>query len=236
MNDSSPNDTELVLLKENNHGEGHVATIVKENVRMPQRTKTHEAKERQPSDSEPGHPAKPGRPPWVWALVGIGAVVAIGAGVAYYLYSLSYESTDDAFVDGHIIPVSARAAGYVAKVYVTDNQWVNQGDLLAELDPRDYEARLAASEAALAAARAGRKSHSIGVDVTEITSSAGVGEASAAVEGAKAAVETARAAVATAKSQQARPKPSGSGASRGRSRLRPTSWPPRRGNSGPAVI
>ena len=141
--------------------------------------------------------------PWVWALIGIAAVIAIGVGVAYYLYSLSYESTDDAFVDGHIIPVSARAAGHVAKVYVTDNQWVNQGDLLAELDPRDYEARLAASEAAVVAARAGRKSHSIGVDVTEITSSAGVGEASAAVEGAKAAVETARAAVATAKSQQA---------------------------------
>ena len=155
-----------------------------------------------PLESPSPPPAKPTRRPWRWALLSIAAVVAVGVGVAYYVYSLSYESTDDAFIDGHITPVSARAAGHVAKVYVTDNQWVNQGDLLAELDPRDYEARLAAAEAALVAARAGRKSHSIGVDVTEITSSAGVGEASAAVEGAKAAVETARAAVATAKSQQ----------------------------------
>ena len=148
-------------------------------------------------------PVKPARRPWVWALLSVAAVVAIGVSVAYYVYSLSYESTDDAFIDGHIIPVSARAAGHVVKVYVTDNQWVKEGDLLAELDPRDYKARLAAAEAALVAARAGRKSRSIGVDVTEITSSAGVGEASAAVEGAKAAVETARAAVATARSQQA---------------------------------
>jgi membrane fusion protein (multidrug efflux system) len=136
-------------------------------------------------------------------LGGIAAVVVIGVGVAYYVYSLSYKTTDDAFVDGHITPVSARAAGHVAKVYVTDNQWVNRGDLLAELDPRDYEARLAAAAAALSAAQAGHKSRALGGDVIEITSSAGVGEASAAVDGAKAAVETARAAVATAKSQQA---------------------------------
>jgi membrane fusion protein (multidrug efflux system) len=154
-------------------------------------------------DTSPLPPAKPARRPWVWALAGIGAAVAIGVGVAYYLYSLSYEATDDAFVDGHVIPVSARTAGHVAKVYVTDNQWVKQGDLLAELDPRDYEARLAAAEAALLAAQAGRKSRAFGGDVIEITSSAGVDEASAGVEGAKAAVETARAAVATAKSQQA---------------------------------
>ena len=156
----------------------------------------------EPLESPPP-PAKPARRPWVWALLSIAAVVGIGVGVAYYLFSLSYESTDDAFIEGHIVPVSARAAGHVAKVYVTDNQWVNQGDLLAELDPRDYEARLAAAEAALSAARAGHKSRSFGGDVIEITSSAGVGEASAAVEGAKAAVETARAAVATAKSQHA---------------------------------
>jgi membrane fusion protein (multidrug efflux system) len=203
VNDRNENDTDIVVLKDNNHGEGNVATIVKENVRMPQRTKTHDAKEHQPSGSGPAHPAKPGRRPWIWALVGIGAVVAIGVGVSYYLYSLSYESTDDAFVDGHIVAVSPRVAGHVAKVYVTDNQWVKQGELIAELDPRDYEARLAAAEAALSAARAGHKSRSIGADVTEITSAAGVDEASAAVEGAHASIETARAAVATAKSQQA---------------------------------
>ncbi len=168
-----------------------------------QRRKADSAQERQPSDSTPEPPAKSARRSWVWALFGVAAVVAIGGGVAYYLYSLRYESTDDAFVEGHVVAVSPRVAGHVAKVCVTDNQWVNQGDLLAELDASDFEARLAAAEATLAAARAGEKSHSIGTDVTEITSSAGVDEASAGVDGARAAVETAEAAVATAKSQQA---------------------------------
>ena len=127
------------------------------------------------------------RPPWKWALAGIAAVVAIGVGVTYYLFSLGFEETDDAFIDGHVVPVARRVAGHVAKVYATDNQWVNQGDLLAELDPRDFEARLAAVEAALWAARAAQKSRSIGADVTEITSTAGVDEASAGVESARPA-------------------------------------------------
>ncbi len=166
------------------------------------RLKADIAQQRQPSDLAPDRP-KPGRRPWVWALLGIAGVVGIGGGLTYYLYSLSYESTDDAFVDGHVVAVSPRVAGHIAKVYVNDNQWVNRGDLLAELDPRDFAARLAAAEATLSAARAGHRSHSIGADVTEITSTAGVDEASAGVDGARAAVETAQAAVATAKSQQA---------------------------------
>ena len=114
-----------------------------------------------------------------------------------------YESTDDAFIAGHVVPVSPRVAGHVAKVYVSDNQSVKKGDLLVELDPSDFEARLAAAEAALQAAKAGQRSRTFGADVTEITSSAGVDEASAAVDGAKAEVATARAAVVTAQSQQA---------------------------------
>ncbi len=190
-----------IAIKTRKNGNG--ASVGIPNDHAVHRVKPDNAQEHRPSDLEPGHPAKPGRRPWAWALLGAAAVVGIGVGVYYYFYLLSYESTDDAFIDGHVVPVSARTAGHVAKVYVTDNQWVNQGDLLAELDPSDYDARLAASEAALAAARAGQKSRSIGTDVTEITSTAGVDEASAAVEGAGAAVETARAAVATAKSQQA---------------------------------
>jgi membrane fusion protein (multidrug efflux system) len=160
-------------------------------------------REERSAGAELSRPAKPGRRPLVWALFGIAAVVGIGGSVAYYLYSLAYESTDDAFIDGHIVAVSPRVAGHVAKVCVTDNQWVHQGDLVAELDARDFETRLAAAEASLSAARAGQRTRSIGADVTEITSTAGVDEASAMVDGAHAAVETARAAVATAKSQQA---------------------------------
>src|SRR5678815_1154764 len=65
-----------------------------------------------------------------------------GVGVKYWLYARSHESTDDAFIDGHIVQISPKASGYVARLYVDDNQFVKIGDLLVELDARDYEARL----------------------------------------------------------------------------------------------
>ena len=146
-------------------------------------------------------PSKPVRRRWIWAVLGAMAIAGVAVGVRYYLYARDHESTDDAFIEGHVVPVSPRVAGHVAKVYVNDNQWVNQGDLLVELDPRDFEARLAAAEAGLKAAQGGRKSRTIHVDLTDITSSAGVEGASAAVEEAKADVETARAAVTAAESR-----------------------------------
>jgi len=187
MNDTKTDDTGTVLVtSKDNEGitmdtgvahktrkNGNGASVGTPSSHVVQRVKPDNVQEHQPSDSEPDHPAKVGRR-WVWALLGTAAVVGVGVGVYYYFYSLSYESTDDAFIEGHTVPVSARAAGHVAKVYVTDNQWVNQGDLLAELDPCDYEARLAAA-AALSAAQAGHKSRALGGDVIEITSSAGMG-------------------------------------------------------------
>ena len=199
MNSTKAHDSDTIL-PTSRIGQGPVVEFREEHAA---RLKLDGVRDHKRSEADPPGPSKPTRRLWLWALLCLAAVTGIGGGTAYYFYSLSYESTDDAFIDGHIVPVSSRAAGHVAKVYVTDNQWVEQGTLLAELDPRDYEARLTAAEAALSAARAGHKSRSFGVDVTEITSTAGVDEASAAVEGAKAAVETARAAVATAKSQHA---------------------------------
>jgi membrane fusion protein (multidrug efflux system) len=80
--------------------------------------------------------------------------LALGAGT-YFLWSAShYESTDDAFIDGHIIPISSRVAGEIAKVSVVDNQLVKAGDPLAEIDPRDYEAKLAEERGKVAAAEA----------------------------------------------------------------------------------
>jgi len=153
------------------------------------------------SKSRAGHPLTRR-----FRILAVAAVVilAISVGVPYYLVARFHVSTDDAFIEGHVVSVSPRVAGHVAKVCVTDNQWVNAGDLLVELDPRDFEAKLAGAAAELEAARAVAESRSIGVDVTEITSSAGVEEASAALDAAKADVETARAAVTTAESLRAR--------------------------------
>jgi membrane fusion protein, multidrug efflux system len=82
------------------------------------------------------------------------AVLGLVWGVVYLSRSMSEESTDDAFVTGHIVSVSARVDGHVEKVHVNDNQSVEQGDLLAEIDTRDYKVSLDLASAAMSAAQA----------------------------------------------------------------------------------
>src|SRR5260221_3654017 len=72
-------------------------------------------------------------------LILVAALVVIVGGVFFWRYLNTYESTDDAQVDVHLYPVSARISGYVAKVNVDDNQNVPKGALLVEIDPKDYE-------------------------------------------------------------------------------------------------
>ena len=81
-------------------------------------------------------------------LLAAAVVLLLGAiiGVRYWLYARAHESTDDAFIDGHIVQISPKVGGYVAKVYVKDNQEVQAGDLLAELDAREHARRRAASD------------------------------------------------------------------------------------------
>ena len=87
-------------------------------------------------------------------LIGTLALLLLAAVVAYYLeFIRPYESTDDAFVDGYTTLVSARVPGQVTRLLVTDNQTVRQGEILIQLDPRDYQASLAQARAALASAR-----------------------------------------------------------------------------------
>jgi membrane fusion protein, multidrug efflux system len=75
------------------------------------------------------------------------------AATAYYLHARHFETTDDAFIDGHIIPVSPQVAALVAAVHVDDNQLVHKGDLLVELDPTDYQVALAQAQGSEAAAK-----------------------------------------------------------------------------------
>jgi membrane fusion protein (multidrug efflux system) len=82
------------------------------------------------------------------------ALLALGAGVTAYISGHGKESTDDAQVEGHVVSVSPRVAGQVARVLVKDNQPVHEGDVLVELDDRDLQTRLAAARADLASAKA----------------------------------------------------------------------------------
>jgi membrane fusion protein (multidrug efflux system) len=91
----------------------------------------------------------------VMAAVIVLAILALILGLKYLLFTMSHVSTDDAFIQGHIVSVSARVDGHVTRVYVKDNQWVEKGDLLAELDPQDFQVSADLAKASLAAAQAG---------------------------------------------------------------------------------
>jgi membrane fusion protein (multidrug efflux system) len=101
-------------------------------------------------------------------IIVIGAIVlAVGIviGSIYYWHSTFYESTNDAYVQGDPVIISARAAGNIVRVYVTDNQWVEQGKLLVEIDPCDYQVRLAKMEATARSARADEEQAAADVEV-----------------------------------------------------------------------
>lgn len=90
-------------------------------------------------------------------MLGIGAAVLLLAlfwGGTKYIYSRSHVSTDDASVDGHIVPVVAKVGGYVASVSVAENDHVSAGQVVVQLDTAELSMRLAQAEADLAAARA----------------------------------------------------------------------------------
>src|SRR5207244_9958812 len=84
--------------------------------------------------------------------------------------------------------VSPKVPGYVKKIYITDNEQVRAGDLLVEIDPRDYEAKLSQARAALSAAIARSQAARASLALIRVTAGAGVEQASAAVESARSGV------------------------------------------------
>ncbi|MGB6431310.1 MAG: HlyD family secretion protein [Candidatus Acidiferrales bacterium] len=96
----------------------------------------------------------------------VAVVVLVVGGILLWLYFSRYESTDDAQVDVHLYPVSARISGYVLKVNVDDNQWVQQGTVLVEIDPKDYQVAVTQAQANLASAEATAQSLNITIPVT----------------------------------------------------------------------
>ncbi|HST52099.1 MAG TPA: HlyD family secretion protein [Pyrinomonadaceae bacterium] len=165
----------------------------------------HKAHEPNEAFDEPAA-APPKRKPLykrpVFLIVALVVVVfAAVFGLRYWLYSRSHESTDDAFVDGSVVQISPKITGYVAKVYVADNQPVKAGDLIAELDARDFEARLEQARAALAAGEAQQRQAQSGVELTRANTRAAQQQASAAVQQARSGVESARAAAAVERSR-----------------------------------
>jgi membrane fusion protein (multidrug efflux system) len=137
-------------------------------------------------------------------------VVLVG-GVFLWRYLSSYESTDDAQADVHLYPVSARISGYVVKVNVDDNQWVQKGTVLVEIDPRDYEVAVAQAQANLANAEATAQSLNITVPITSVSTSSqlkfsasDIGSATAGVAAAEKQLSAAHAQLEEAEANDVR--------------------------------
>jgi len=116
-------------------------------------------------------------------VIGVVGLVVLIAVVVYYIHFIApYESTDDAFIDGYVTVVSSRVPGQVERLLVADNQRVKEGEVLLELDPRDYETSLANAKADLATARSKWDEAQAQVKVSD----AKVAQAQAAVTAAEA--------------------------------------------------
>jgi membrane fusion protein (multidrug efflux system) len=135
-----------------------------------------------------------------WGLILAGLVILIGI-FFLWRYLASYESTDDAQIDGHVNSVSARVSGHVLKLNVQDNQYVEKGTVLVEIDPADYEVAVAQARAEYADAQAQAAAAGINVPITDVSSSSQVSGAQAGVSGAQAGIAAARQQYEAAKSQ-----------------------------------
>src|SRR5580692_196413 len=131
----------------------------------------------------------------------IAALVLIVGGVFLWRYLGSYESTDDAQVDVHLSPVSARISGYVIRVNVGDNQWVQKGDVLVEIDPKDYEVAVEQAQANLASAEATAESLNITVPITSVSTSSQLSFSASDVQNASAGISAAEAQLVAAHAQ-----------------------------------
>src|ERR1700727_2570671 len=123
-----------------------------------------------------------------YILIVVAVLVLIVGGVFLWRYFSSYESTDDAQADVHLYPVSARVSGYVVKVNVDDNQWVEKGTVLVEVDPKDYEVAVAQAQANLANAEATAQSLNITVPITSTNTSSQLKFAASGIADANAGV------------------------------------------------
>ncbi len=132
-----------------------------------------------------------------WVLLLILVVVAIGGYFVWRHYA-SRESTDDAQIDGNIVPIAAKVSGTVIEINVQDNQEVKAGTVLIRLDPRDYQVALDRAQAELADAQATSQGARAGVPITSTTTISQVSNAEAALTAAQQEVDVANARVAQA--------------------------------------
>src|SRR5579863_411847 len=168
------------------------------------------AQNREESPPSPPAGTRPRRRrPWrILALIVVLIALGVG-GYQLWKYLGTYESTDDAQIDGHVDAISARISGHVSEVLVEDAQVVNGGNILVKIDPRDYEVAVEQAEANLADAEASMRSSRTDVPIvstntasnletaraSRVNADAGVAAAQRQLDATQAALQTAEAQV-----------------------------------------
>jgi membrane fusion protein (multidrug efflux system) len=120
-------------------------------------------------------------------IIGVIALLVVGAGL-FWWHSTYYESTDDAQVNGHLIQISSRIVGQVIKVNVDENQAVDAGAVLAEIDPKDFQVAVQQAEATLQSAEASYEAAKVNVPLTDINTGNTLFSAGADVHGTQAQI------------------------------------------------
>jgi membrane fusion protein (multidrug efflux system) len=131
----------------------------------------------------------------------IAIIVILIVGFFAYRYFTSYESTDDAQVDGHVNSVSTRVTGHVVKLNVQDNQYVQAGTVLVEIDPADYEVAYERAKADFEDAQAAAVAAGVTVPITSVNTNGQVSASEADVNSARAGIQGAKQNFEAAKAQ-----------------------------------
>jgi membrane fusion protein, multidrug efflux system len=135
-----------------------------------------------------------------WIIVASVLVLIVG-GVFLWRYLSGFVTTDDAQIDVHLYPVSARIPGYVQAVHVGDNQYVQEGATLVEIDPKDYQVAVAKAQADLQTAEASARALNIDVPISSVDTASQLSFTSSDIDNAKAAIAAGEKEVAAAQAR-----------------------------------
>jgi membrane fusion protein, multidrug efflux system len=136
-----------------------------------------------------------------WIVLAVVLVVLVGGLLVWHYFSIR-ESTDDAQIEGDIIPISARVGGTVQRVLFEDNQYVEAGAILVQIDQADYKIALDRAEADLADAQAGAQAAKANIPITSTTTSSQLETSRANLVAAQREVEAAQSRVKEAEANE----------------------------------
>ncbi|MBV9654379.1 MAG: HlyD family secretion protein [Acetobacteraceae bacterium] len=139
-----------------------------------------------PAEAKPGETPAPKKRPWVRIILILVALAAVIGGVTYWFLTRNEESTDDAYTDGRAVAIASHVSGYVTALNVRDNQFVHKGDVLVEIDPRDYIAARDQAQGNLLSTQGQLEGARYSSEVARKNFPARLGQAQAQLQAAKA--------------------------------------------------